>query len=145
MKMKTTTVSLLAAGLLSFAIAASAQHSQHQASAPEPSTQMMNQGMMGQGMMGHGMMGHTMMGPSMMANHQEMMKLMNQLAGDLSAAENEKDATVIRKKLTEDGALLQQLQAHMRKNGQMVGQMMEYMQNCPMAQSGQTEGQATPK
>jgi hypothetical protein len=136
MKMKTTMVSLLAIGLLPFAVGATAQHSQHHPSASESNSQMM----MNQGMMGHGMVGQ-----GMMANHQEMMNLMVQLATDFSALENEKDVAVIRKKLAEDRALLQQLQTHMQKNGQMAGQMMDHFQNCPMTQSGQMEGQPTPK
>jgi hypothetical protein len=100
---------LLLPAILLISIQASAQHSEHhQGLAPGNLEPSMSGGMMAQ---------HE----QMMNQHQEMMKLIDQLAKSFSSLENEKDATQLKKKLTEHGALLKELQVKIQQNGGMMG------------------------
>ena len=159
MKTKILTGALLVPVLLAFGIRALPQQptpSQTQQGQTAPCQQiqgmmgqgkMMGQGMMGgsQGMMGQGqgMMGGSqgMMGggmPMMMgemaSHHQQMTTLMNKLMQSMNAIQNEKDPAVLKSKLAEHQALLEQMRGHMVQQGKMMQVMPgKANPNCPGA------------
>ncbi len=125
LRMKFSLRTLVMAGLLPLSMAA--QHSEHH---PAPSKQK------------HGMMmGGEMMGKQMMERHHQMQKLVDRLQADLKALENENDLTAIKKQLAEGRALVEQLQANLQQRHEMMQQMMEHMQNCPMVKSVQKQAE----
>lgn len=69
-----------------------------------------------------------------MAHHAEM-KLLDDLSESLAALEAEKDPAVMKKKLAEHRVLIEQLQSKMKECSEMMGQMSEHMEKCPMMRS----------
>ena len=125
----------LAAALFLFGVPAVAQHEGHDSATPGAA---MSPDMMAQ---------HQ----KMMSDHQEIGKLIDQLAKDFSALENENDPTVLKKKLAEDNATLKQLQSKFQADsGMMMGQTMDHSmmmqhQGQSMAEMhGQQQANAAP-
>ena len=109
MKSKTLIASLFIAALSLFVIRVAAQYSEH------PQGGMMSQDMMAQ---------HQ----QMMSQHQELGKLIDRLNTSFAALEDEKNPTLLKKKLAEHGALLKELQSKFQQNSGMMGmgQMNEH-------------------
>ena len=122
MKPKKLIASLLLAALSMFVIRATAQQSEHQqGQSPDNSQSPMSSG----GMMSPDMMAQHQ---KMMTQHQEMGKLIDQVVKSFSALENEKDPSLLKKKLAEHGALLKELHSKFQQNSGMMdmGQMSEH-------------------
>jgi hypothetical protein len=62
----------------------------------------------------------------MMTQHEAMGKLIDQLVKGFSVLQNEKDPALLKKKLAEHGALLQELQSKFQQNSGMMGPMSEH-------------------
>ena len=136
MKAKIFTSMILAGTLFAFGLGSAAKRS---SAARAPHDQAMqgqtNSGMMGQGaaqnqgMMSGGMTG--MMG-QMMAHHQTMSALMNKMMESMAAIQNEKDPEVLKSKLAEHQALLNQMHGQMMQQGNMMQMMSgQIKQSCP--------------
>jgi hypothetical protein len=118
MKSKTLIASLVIAALSLFVIRVAAQHSEHQQG------DMMSPDMMTQ---------HQ----QMMSQHQELAKLVDQLNQSFAALENEKDPTLLRKKLAEHGALLKQLHNKFQQSSGMMDMMGQMMHHSMVMQHGE--------
>src|SRR5438067_63778 len=99
-----TVILTLALAMALAATGALAQHEHHQDQASTPAA---------------GNMDNMMMG------HQEIAKLVDQLAASFAGIESEKDPAVLNEKLAAHGILLKQLQAKMQSHSPMMGGMMK--------------------
>jgi hypothetical protein len=143
MKSKVLTSTFLASALLAFGVGAAAQHShdhsQDSAQQAQSAQAQSNSGMTGGGMMGQeagqgqGMMSGGMMS-QMATHHQQMSELMNKLMQSMAAIRSEKDPEVLKSKLAEHQALLDQMHNQMMKQGKNMQMMSGQMkQNYPGA------------
>jgi hypothetical protein len=87
----------------------------------------------------------------MMSEHQEIGKLINQLAKDFSALESENDPALLKKKLAENNATLKKLQSKFQAaSGTMMGQtmdhsmMMQHQEQSMAGMHGQQQANAAP-
>jgi hypothetical protein len=95
-----------------------AQHEQHHSDQPFPPVEknkMMTPGM-----------------AQMMTTQQEVNTLANQLLKSFATIENEKDPTVLQKKLAEHGALIKELLAQLQGQSQMMEKMLGDMRTGHM-------------
>ncbi len=72
---------------------------------------------------------------AMMTLHQEMHTFVDQLIQSFTALEQEKDPEVLKKKMAEHRALLQQLQSKLKQCSETMGKMRKHMKKCPMLRS----------
>jgi hypothetical protein len=143
MKTKLFTISIFAATLVTFGIAAVAQKSQQnllgQATQNQSQPGMMSGGMMGQGEgqgegQGQGMMGGGMMGMmgQMTTHHQQMSSLMNKMMANMTAIQNEKGPATLKSKLAEQQSMLNEMHNQMSQQGKMMQMMSGQMKTeCP--------------
>lgn len=117
---------ILAAPLAALALANEARHSaqdsQDQTTQDQHRPAMPSGGPMGPGMMrsGQDMMGASMMTSRLMAHYEGMCETMDKLMASMTTIENEKNPAVLKSKLAEHRALLEQMR------DQVVQQSMMY-------------------
>jgi hypothetical protein len=134
MKNMRVTAFALVAVLAVYAGRAAAQHS-HDHSADSTNQDQTKSGTTSPGMMGQGMTGGGMMGMmgQMTKHHQQMSGLMIKLMASMKAIEDEKDPAVLKSKLAEHRALLEQMHTQMTQQGGMMKEMSGMMmKNCPI-------------
>jgi hypothetical protein len=133
MRHKVITVLILAVTLSAFAIAGAAQRSQQdsqdQTTQDQSKQDQSKPGTPGGGMMGQGMMGGDMrMGMTMgqmMVLHRQMTETMNKIMQSITAIQNEKDPAILKSKLAEHRALIEQMRNEMMQQGGMMQNMMQ--------------------
>ena len=71
-----------------------------------------------------------------MPQHEQMGKLIDQLAKSAAALEKETNPTALKKMLAEHASLVRALRTKFDQNSQMMQQMMGQMGQCPMDRAG---------
>lgn len=118
--MKDRKLVILVLGLIALlATGTAAQHTQHHPEQTPPQQKAKSQAASG----------------GMMARHAEMTKLLDELSESLTALEAEKDPAIMKKKLAEHRVLIEQLQSKMKGCSEMMQQMNDHMEKCPMMRS----------